>query len=90
MFNCLLNAGTLPDWLQGSLVRVGPGIFSVGETSYNHWFDGMALMHSFTIKDGKGFLLTNSNKIRSVYFSSKIYLKIYMICNCVMCSPFAI
>ncbi|XP_031425205.1 beta,beta-carotene 15,15'-dioxygenase [Clupea harengus] len=45
-------AGTLPDWLQGTLVRTGPGIFSVGETSYNHWFDGMALMHSFTIKDG--------------------------------------
>ncbi|KAG5270135.1 hypothetical protein AALO_G00189150 [Alosa alosa] len=44
--------GTLPDWLQGTLVRIGPGIFSVGETSYNHWFDGMALMHSFTIKDG--------------------------------------
>ncbi|KAL2088540.1 hypothetical protein ACEWY4_015439 [Coilia grayii] len=44
--------GALPDWLQGTLVRIGPGIFSVGETTYNHWFDGMALMHSFTIKDG--------------------------------------
>ncbi|KAG9267116.1 beta,beta-carotene 15,15'-dioxygenase-like [Astyanax mexicanus] len=45
--------GSLPDWLQGTLIRNGPGLFSVGETSYNHWFDGMALMHSFTIKNGE-------------------------------------
>ncbi|XP_036442999.1 beta,beta-carotene 15,15'-dioxygenase [Colossoma macropomum] len=45
--------GSLPEWLQGTLVRNGPGLFSVGETSYNHWFDGMALMHSFTIKHGE-------------------------------------
>ncbi|XP_023646666.2 beta,beta-carotene 15,15'-dioxygenase isoform X1 [Paramormyrops kingsleyae] len=47
--------GCLPDWLQGTLVRIGPGMFSVGDTSYNHWFDGMALMHSFTFKDGDVF-----------------------------------
>ncbi|XP_072516214.1 beta,beta-carotene 15,15'-dioxygenase isoform X2 [Salminus brasiliensis] len=45
--------GSIPDWLQGTLIRNGPGLFSVGETSYNHWFDGMALMHSFTIKHGE-------------------------------------
>ncbi|CAB1339442.1 unnamed protein product [Coregonus sp. 'balchen'] len=45
--------GNLPNWLQGTLLRNGPGIFSVGETTYNHWFDGMALMHSFTFKDGE-------------------------------------
>ncbi|XP_064193210.1 beta,beta-carotene 15,15'-dioxygenase isoform X1 [Anguilla rostrata] len=44
--------GTLPSWLQGTLLRNGPGMFSVGDTSYKHWFDGMALMHSFTIKNG--------------------------------------
>lgn len=44
--------GNIPNWLQGTLLRNGPGMFSVGETSYNHWFDGMALMHSFTFKDG--------------------------------------
>uniref|UniRef100_A0AAY4BK19 Beta-carotene oxygenase 1 n=1 Tax=Denticeps clupeoides TaxID=299321 RepID=A0AAY4BK19_9TELE len=47
--------GTVPPWLQGTLVRVGPGLFSVGETSYDHWFDGMSLLHSFTIKDGNVF-----------------------------------
>ncbi|MBN3306303.1 BCDO1 dioxygenase, partial [Amia calva] len=59
-------AGTLPDWLQGTLVRNGPGMFSVGETSYNHWFDGMALLHSFTIKDGEVYY-------RSKYLSSDTY-----------------
>ncbi|TNM96239.1 beta,beta-carotene 15,15'-dioxygenase [Takifugu flavidus] len=45
--------GTIPSWLQGTLLRNGPGIFSVGDTSYQHWFDGMAIMHSFTFKDGE-------------------------------------
>ncbi|XP_038581883.1 beta,beta-carotene 15,15'-dioxygenase [Micropterus salmoides] len=45
--------GTIPSWLQGTLLRNGPGIFSVGDTSYNHWFDGMAIMHSFAFKDGE-------------------------------------
>ncbi|XP_069463202.1 beta,beta-carotene 15,15'-dioxygenase isoform X2 [Ambystoma mexicanum] len=44
--------GHLPPWLQGTLLRNGPGMHSVGETAYNHWFDGLALLHSFTIKDG--------------------------------------
>ncbi|KAK3533663.1 hypothetical protein QTP70_024016, partial [Hemibagrus guttatus] len=46
-------AGSLPEWLQGTLVRNGPGLFSFGETSFNHWFDGMALLHNFTIKHGE-------------------------------------
>lgn len=50
-FLCVF-AGLLPDWLEGTLVRNGPGLFSVGETSYNHWFDGMALLHSFSLKNG--------------------------------------
>uniref|UniRef100_A0A8C1TF74 Uncharacterized protein n=1 Tax=Cyprinus carpio TaxID=7962 RepID=A0A8C1TF74_CYPCA len=45
--------GLIPEWLQGTLIRNGPGLFSLGETRYNHWFDGMALLHSFTIKKGE-------------------------------------
>ncbi|XP_044195813.1 beta,beta-carotene 15,15'-dioxygenase [Thunnus albacares] len=45
--------GSIPSWLQGTLLRNGPGIFSVGDTSYDHWFDGMAIMHSFAFKDGE-------------------------------------
>ncbi|XP_075907224.1 beta,beta-carotene 15,15'-dioxygenase [Nelusetta ayraudi] len=45
--------GNIPSWLQGTLLRNGPGLFSVGETSYEHWFDGMAIMNSFAFKDGE-------------------------------------
>ncbi|XP_058486127.1 beta,beta-carotene 15,15'-dioxygenase [Solea solea] len=45
--------GNIPSWLQGTLLRNGPGLFSVGETSYQHWFDGMAIIHSFAFKDGE-------------------------------------
>ncbi|XP_017285368.1 beta,beta-carotene 15,15'-dioxygenase [Kryptolebias marmoratus] len=45
--------GSIPSWLQGTLLRNGPGIFSVGETSYEHWFDGMSILTSFTVKDGE-------------------------------------
>lgn len=47
-----IEIGNIPSWLQGTLLRNGPGIFSVGDTSYNHWFDGLAIMHSFAFKDG--------------------------------------
>ncbi|MEQ2261975.1 Beta,beta-carotene 15,15'-monooxygenase, partial [Xenotaenia resolanae] len=43
----------IPNWLQGTLLRNGPGIFSVGETSYEHWFDGMSLLTSFSFSDGE-------------------------------------
>ncbi|XP_078479055.1 beta,beta-carotene 15,15'-dioxygenase-like, partial [Lampetra planeri] len=45
--------GSIPSWLQGSLLRNGPGLFSVGDTEYNHWFDGMSLIHSFTFSCGE-------------------------------------
>ncbi|XP_018594383.1 beta,beta-carotene 15,15'-dioxygenase [Scleropages formosus] len=44
--------GCIPEWLKGTLVRIGPGMFTVGDTAYNHWFDGMALMHSFAFRGG--------------------------------------
>lgn len=47
------TSGTIPSWLSGRLVRNGPGLFEVGDTEYKHWFDGLALLHSFTIADGK-------------------------------------
>ncbi|XP_066514617.1 carotenoid-cleaving dioxygenase, mitochondrial [Hoplias malabaricus] len=45
--------GTIPAWIQGSLLRNGPGKFEFGNQSYNHWFDGMSLMHRFQILDGQ-------------------------------------
>lgn len=46
-------AGTLPDWLQGSLLRNGPAKFEVGDDHYTHWFDGLAMMHRFNIANGR-------------------------------------
>lgn len=45
--------GSLPDWLQGSLLRTGPARWEVGGKSMNHWFDGFAMLHRFGIGDGK-------------------------------------
>jgi carotenoid cleavage dioxygenase-like enzyme len=35
--------GSLPDWLDGTLIRNGPGQFAVGGRVLRHWFDGLAL-----------------------------------------------
>ena len=44
--------GCVPAWLSGRLLRNGPGMFEIGDTKYSHWFDGQALLHSFTIVNG--------------------------------------
>jgi beta,beta-carotene 9',10'-dioxygenase len=41
--------GRLPDWLRGTLVRNGPGAFEVGPDRYRHWFDGLAMLHRFSL-----------------------------------------
>lgn len=51
--NSFLFPGQLPTWLEGILLRNGPGMHTIGDTKYNHWFDGLALLHSFTFKNGK-------------------------------------
>ncbi|CAK6436820.1 unnamed protein product [Pipistrellus nathusii] len=58
--------GKIPTWIRGTLLRNGPGMHTVGETSYNHWFDGLALLHSFTIRDGEVYY-------RSRYLRSDTY-----------------
>ncbi|MEF8814996.1 MAG: carotenoid oxygenase family protein, partial [Halovenus sp.] len=44
---------TLPEWLTGTLIRNGPGSFSVpGGSSVDHWFDGFAMLYRFTFDPG--------------------------------------
>lgn len=45
--------GRLPAWLEGTLLRNGPGAFTVGEQSYRHWFDGLAMLHRFSFQQGR-------------------------------------
>jgi beta,beta-carotene 9',10'-dioxygenase len=44
--------GTLPSWLKGTLLRTGPSKFEVGARTYNHWFDGLAMLHRFALTGG--------------------------------------
>ena len=44
--------GELPTWLAGSLLRTGPARWDLGDQTVNHWFDGLAMLHRFTIDDG--------------------------------------
>lgn len=45
--------GELPTWLTGQLLRNGPGAWEFEGNAVNHWFDGMALVHSFEVEDGR-------------------------------------
>lgn len=49
----LALSGELPRWLSGSLLRTGPAKFEVGAQRMRHWFDGLAMLHRFTVADGK-------------------------------------
>ncbi|MFB6297804.1 MAG: carotenoid oxygenase family protein [Salinirussus sp.] len=45
--------GSLPEWLTGSLIRNGPGAFSMPDgSSVDHWFDGLAMLYRFTFDPG--------------------------------------
>jgi beta,beta-carotene 9',10'-dioxygenase len=45
--------GHVPSWLTGTLIRTGPAKFEVGANSYNHWFDGLAMLHAFSFSGGR-------------------------------------
>uniref|UniRef100_A0AAR2L297 Beta-carotene oxygenase 2b n=1 Tax=Pygocentrus nattereri TaxID=42514 RepID=A0AAR2L297_PYGNA len=48
--------GTIPSWIHGNFLRNGPGKFDKNQwwgNQFNHWFDGMALMHQYRIEGGK-------------------------------------
>jgi carotenoid cleavage dioxygenase-like enzyme len=49
----LVVQGTLPSWLEGTLLRTGPSQFEVGMRTYNHWFDGLAMLHRFALAGGR-------------------------------------
>jgi carotenoid cleavage dioxygenase-like enzyme len=49
----LALTGELPSWLTGSLLRTGPAKFEVGEQRMRHWFDGLAMLHRFTVHGGR-------------------------------------
>lgn len=44
--------GTIPPWLEGTLVRNGPAKFEFGKRRYNTWLDGMAMLNKFSFNGG--------------------------------------
>ena len=49
----LAVTGNLPGWLEGTLLRTAPSKFEVGARTYNHWFDGLAMLHRFAFAQGR-------------------------------------
>lgn len=44
--------GLIPKWLNGYFINNGPGQFEIGNTHFNHWFDGFAMLKKFQFNDG--------------------------------------
>ncbi|WP_019500694.1 carotenoid oxygenase family protein [Pseudanabaena sp. PCC 6802] len=45
--------GEIPHWLHGCLYRNGSAKFDIGRVSYNHWFDGLAMVHRYAFHKGR-------------------------------------
>ncbi|NXR43196.1 BCDO2 oxygenase, partial [Zosterops hypoxanthus] len=60
--------GHIPKWINGNLLRNGPGKFEFGNDKFNHWFDGMALLHQFQLAHG-------TVTYRSRFLQSSSYLR---------------
>lgn len=58
--NTLSVQGSMPEWLSGSFITVGPGVFELNDSKASHWLDGFAMIHQFCL-DGKK--VAYSNKI---------------------------
>ena len=70
--------GTIPKWLSGTLIRNGPAKFEVGKEKFQHWFDGLAMLHKFSFKDGKvayANKFLESNAFKSAMETGKISYK---------------
>ncbi len=44
--------GTIPPWLSGTLIRNGPAQFEAVKQPFRHWFDGLAMLHQFSVRGG--------------------------------------
>jgi beta,beta-carotene 9',10'-dioxygenase len=50
--DALAVRGEVPAWLHGGLVRVTPARMDFPRRSVTHWFDGMAMLNRFGLRDG--------------------------------------
>jgi beta,beta-carotene 9',10'-dioxygenase len=59
------SGGEVPEWLSGTLYRVGPGVIQSGETYYDHLFDMPSVLHKYSIDPGRN-RFTYQNRIVSL------------------------
>jgi len=59
--------GHLPGWLEGTLIRNGPGAFELGGAAVDHWFDGLAMLQRFTFS-GAGTIDYQNRFLRTTTF----------------------
>lgn len=45
--------GEIPDWLEGALLRTGPGVFDSPSLVAEHWFMGLAMMSRIDVSGGE-------------------------------------
>ena len=60
-----IPAGEVPDWLSGTLYRVGPGVIQSGETLFEHLFDMPSVLHKYSLRPGQD-RFTYQNRIVSL------------------------
>jgi beta,beta-carotene 9',10'-dioxygenase len=64
-------SGNMPAWLSGTLIRNGPGKFEAGDQKFRHWFDGPALLHRFSFRDGQVSYANRYLRTRALDLSQK-------------------
>ncbi len=62
----LTVTGSLPSWINGSFITIGPGVFELNESKASHWLDGFAMIHQFAID--KGTVKYTNKLINSFYY----------------------
>jgi len=49
----LKSEGEIPSWVHGSYITNGPAIFDLKGYSFSHWFDGLAMLVSFSFSGAR-------------------------------------
>lgn len=62
--------GTIPKWLQGSLLRIGPAKFEAGSRKISHWFDGFSMLHRFSF--GSGTVSYSNKFLQSSFYRESL------------------
>ena len=63
--------GKVPDWLEGTLLRNGPGLFEFDLQKADHIFDGMAMIRRYQIGSKNSEMNVSRQLIKSEFLQEK-------------------